>query len=425
MAARALDTLEGVVAGVLLGLLVYSYTGSRLLGPLLAAALAVFAGRGRWRWLLAAWGTFAVLLLPLGVYALRHPGALTARYEQTTIARDGRSSLEIVLEAIGNWFKDANPWHWATAGDPAPYVHNGGYGALFAAVVALAIAGAVLVLVRQRGNLWWRYVLVAMLLVPIPAALTVDRYNALRLSALPVFVLTLAIPAIAALVEAARTRTWARVAAGVLAVTVAFQFAQFLDEYRTRGPGRVVLFEAGVEPLLDPVLDDGETIYVDYDDRGAQVEARWHAVERGIPASGSSSSRRRRAAARVGRVRALPGVRLRVRGVRALGGVPARTRRRLVAPSGGEQHLHGDEDEPERDVDPDGEERPGEPEPLELRVTHALGGESRDADSKCDPEGCALFEDTECAERDGGQRQHRSERNRHLPSRDRPPLGAR
>ena len=216
-------------------------------------------------------------------YALRHPGALTARYEQTTIARDGRSSLEIALEAIGNWFKDANPWHWATAGDPAPYVHNGGYGALFAAVVALAIAGAVLVLVRQRGNLWWRYVLVATLLVPIPAALTVDRYNALRLSALPVFVLTLAIPAIAALVEAARTRTWARVAAGVLAVTVAFQFAQFLDEYRTRGPGRVVLFEAGVEPLLDPVLDDGETIYVDYDDRGAQVEARWHAVERGIP----------------------------------------------------------------------------------------------------------------------------------------------
>ena len=275
---------EGVVAGVVLGLLVYSYTGSRLLGPLLAAALAVFAGRGRWRWLLAAWATFAILLVPIGVYALRHPGALTARYEQTTIARDGRSSLEVALEAIGNWFKDANPWHWATGGDPAPYVHNGGYGALYAAVVALAIAGAVLVLVRERGNLWWRYVLVATLLVPIPAALTVDRYNALRLAALPVFVLTLAIPAIAALVEAARTRTLARVVAGVLAVAVVVQFAQFIDEYRTRGPGRVVLFEAGVGPLLDPVFDDGETIYVDYDDRGAQVEARWHAVERGIPA---------------------------------------------------------------------------------------------------------------------------------------------
>jgi hypothetical protein len=282
---RRWTILEGVVAGLLLGLLVYSYTGSRLLGPLLAAVLAVFAGRGRWHWLASAWGAFAVLLLPIGVYALRHPGALTARYEQTTIARDGRSVMAVAGEAVGNWFKDANPWHWATGGDPAPYVHNGGYGALHAAVVGLAIAGAVLVLVRQRGNLWWRYVLVATLVIPIPAALTVDRYNALRLAALPVFVLTLAIPAVAALVESARTRTWARVVAGVLVVAVAFQFVQFVHEYRARGPGRVVLFEAGVEPLLEPVFDDGETIYVDHDDRGAQVEARWHAVERGLPSN--------------------------------------------------------------------------------------------------------------------------------------------
>jgi 4-amino-4-deoxy-L-arabinose transferase-like glycosyltransferase len=281
---RRWTVFEGVVAGALLGLLVYSYTGSRLLGPLLAAVLAVFAGRGRWHWLASAWASFAVVLLPIGMYALRHPGALTARYEQTTIARDGRSFPAVVGEAVGNWFKDANPWHWATAGDPAPYIHNGGYGALFAAVVALAIAGATLVLVRQRGNLWWRYVLAATLVVPIPAALTVDRYNAIRLAALPVFALTLSIPAIAALVEAARTRTWARVAAGALAVAVAVQFVQFVGEYRTRGPGREVLFEAGVKPLLDPVFDEGETIYVDYDDRGAQVEARWHAVERGLPA---------------------------------------------------------------------------------------------------------------------------------------------
>jgi hypothetical protein len=276
--------LEGVASGLLLGLLVYSYTGSRLLGPLLAAVLAVFAGRGRWRWLVSAWAAFAAALLPVGVYALRHPGALTARYEQTTIARDGRSPLAVAGEAVGNWFKDANPWHWATAGDPAPYVHNGGYGALYAAVVALAIAGAVLVLRRERENLWWRYVLVATLVVPIPAALTVDRYNAIRLAALPVFALTLAIPAIAALVESARTRTWARVAAGALVVAVAFQFVQFLDEYRTRGPARTVLFDAGMGPLLEPVFDDGETIYVDYDDRGAQIQARWHAVERGLPA---------------------------------------------------------------------------------------------------------------------------------------------
>jgi len=71
---------RGAVAGVLIGLITYSYTGSRLLGPLLAAALVVFAGRTRWRFVLSAWSTYLVALLPLGVYVIRHPGDLTARY---------------------------------------------------------------------------------------------------------------------------------------------------------------------------------------------------------------------------------------------------------------------------------------------------------------------------------------------------------
>jgi Dolichyl-phosphate-mannose-protein mannosyltransferase len=273
----------GLVVGSVLGLLLYSYTGNRLLAPLLAGALATFAARGRWRWLLAAWGSFAAFLVPLGVYALRHPGALTARYGATTITREGRSRLWIVLQAIANWFHDINPWHWATAGDPAPYVHNGGYGALYGAVVALAIVGSVIVLTRRRADVWWRYVFLAALLVPIPAALTVDRHNAIRLAALPIFSLVLAIPALEALIKAARHGNVARLALGVLAVTVAVQFIQFLDAYRTRGPERLVLFDAGVKPLLQQAFAGGKTIYIDYDDRGAQAQARWHAAEAGVP----------------------------------------------------------------------------------------------------------------------------------------------
>ena len=280
---RTYTVWHGVPAGVLVGLVTYSYTGSRLLGPLFAVALAVFAGRGRWAFVLSAFATFALALVPIGLYAIRHPGNLTARYDATTIARDGLSPPRVVLQAIGNWFRDGNPWHWATGGDPAPYVHNGGYGALFAAVVLLAITGAVLVLWRQRGDLWWRYVLVATLLVPVPAALTVDRYNAIRLATLPVFALVLATPALAALLAALRTSWPARIAVSVLALAVGVQFAQFLDSYRTRGPGRVVLFEAGVEPLLRAPLASGEPIYVDFDDRGAQAMARWRAAAAGVP----------------------------------------------------------------------------------------------------------------------------------------------
>jgi Dolichyl-phosphate-mannose-protein mannosyltransferase len=274
---------HGVAVGVLLGLLTYSYTGSRLLGPLLAGALVAFGGRGRWRLVLAAWATFAVALVPVAVYALRHPGNLTSRYDATTIARDGLSGVPLVLQAVGNWAKDSNPLYWGIAGDPAPYIHNGGYAALYVPLVGLAFVGAVLVLLRERSSPWWRYVLVATLLVPIPAALTVDRYNAIRLALLPVLLVVLAVPALQELVGAVR-RSWAaRLTAAAITLVVAVQFTLFLDEYRTRGPGRVVLFEAGVPPLLEPHLRAGETIYVDRDDRGAQAQARWHAADFDLP----------------------------------------------------------------------------------------------------------------------------------------------
>jgi hypothetical protein len=75
------------------------------------------------------------------------------------------------------------------------------------------------------------------------------------------------------------------VAASVLAVVVVAQFAQFLDSYRTRGPARLVLFDAGVKPLLEGPLASGETIYLDFDDRGAQAQARWRAAAAGVPQS--------------------------------------------------------------------------------------------------------------------------------------------
>jgi hypothetical protein len=62
--------------------------------------------------------------------------------------------------------------------------------------VALAAGGVVEVLSRLRGNPWWRFVLYGTVVAPLPSALTVDRFHTLRLSALPIFLLVLAVPAV-------------------------------------------------------------------------------------------------------------------------------------------------------------------------------------------------------------------------------------
>lgn len=276
--------VRALPVGLALGALTYSYAAGRLLAPLFALALLVFAGRGRWQWLLATWGVFAATLLPLAAYWHNHPGALTARYQATTFIQDGMSIGTIVRDAIANYVHDMNLWHWIVSGDMKPYIHTWGAGQLFGSVVALAVIGAVVLFARRPVDLWWRYVLVILVLMPIPAALTEDRFNALRLAVLPLLIVVLAIPGLQVLSRAVQGGWLGRAVAVALAVAVGVQFAQFLSVYRDRGgPTRMQLFEAGVPGLLARAFADDRTVYIDYDDRYALTHALWYAVEHGIP----------------------------------------------------------------------------------------------------------------------------------------------
>jgi hypothetical protein len=275
---------SAVPVGLALGALAYVYAGGRLLAPLYAAALLVVAAPGRLRWLATAWATFGATLLPLLAYRHNHPGALTARYQATTFITDGMSFGRIVRTALSNYAHDVNLWHWVTSGDPKPYVHTYGTPSLLATVVLLALAGLVSVLRREREDPWWRFVLAALVLAPVPAALTEDRFYALRLAPLPVLLVVLSIPGLAALADVAR-RGWAgRSLAVALAVLAAVQVGDFASAYRTGAAPRAELFEAGVPALLGRAFAAG-TVYIDYDDRSAQTHALWYAAEHGIPRS--------------------------------------------------------------------------------------------------------------------------------------------
>jgi len=84
-----------VLAGVLLGLSLYTYQAARLLPALIAAAFILRAIEQR-RWsrddtaaaLLVA-AAALVVFLPLGAYAAQHPGALSVRIQQATVVQPG------------------------------------------------------------------------------------------------------------------------------------------------------------------------------------------------------------------------------------------------------------------------------------------------------------------------------------------------
>jgi hypothetical protein len=151
--------------------------------------------------------------------------------------------------------------------------------------LALSLAGLVSVLRRLRSDPFWRYALAALAVSLVPAATTIDRFHAIRLTPFAVMLVVLAIPAVEALRDAAVRSRRGRYLAVALVALAAVQFAFFVQNYVEEGPKRTGRFEAGVPALLDQAWANGGTVYIDYDDREPQGLARWYALERGIDQS--------------------------------------------------------------------------------------------------------------------------------------------
>jgi hypothetical protein len=276
-AARLEDwrPLGALPVAIALGALTYVYAGGRFLAPLLAASLLVLVDRRRWRWVATALAGFALTQLPLLLYTLAHPGALSRRFDATTFIHGGMSPFEVAWRTAFNYVQDLQLWQYVVSGDSKPYAHTPGSSALLAASVALSVAGVVLVLRRSLGDPFWRFALAALLVSPIPAALTIDRFHAVRLAPFALMLAVFAIPAIDA------TKSSALAAAIVAAGAV--QLALFVHDYSTEGPLRTGRFEAGVPGLLEQAWANGSSVYVDYDDLEPLTLARWYALDKGLP----------------------------------------------------------------------------------------------------------------------------------------------
>lgn len=265
-----------------LGAITYVYAGGRLLAPLLAAALVLLISRRRLIWVLTAWLGFAVTQIPLAFYERSHPGALTRRFDVTTFITGDMSPWEIAWRLAVNYLQDVQVWHYVVSGDVKPYAHTPGTGALLGASLVLSAVGLAIVLVRHMRDPFWRYAVAALGVSVVPAAMTVDRFHAIRLAPFAVMLVVIAIPAVEALrVAIVHSRT-ARYLAAALIVVASLQFVLFVNHYATEGPLRTGRFEAGIPDLLHQAWANGGTVYIDFDDREPQALARWYALTEGI-----------------------------------------------------------------------------------------------------------------------------------------------
>lgn len=269
---------NAVGLGLLLGLMIYSYSAGRLLAPLFALGLAFFLSRQRWRGVALAWAVFGLTLLPLAAFNLRNPGTLGERFKYVTYVKPGDSRSEVVLRFIKNYARDFSPWSWLVAGDPEPRHHLPGMGSLLAGVVILSLFGLILVLMYHRREAWWRFILYGLAVSAIPASLTLDHFHTLRLITLPIFLLVLLVPAI----EFLHANGSRRLLLAALSFLIFAQGAVFQYQFQTASP-RVDAFDSYYPQVLDAALTQPERpIYLLDKTPAAYMYAYWYATLRGL-----------------------------------------------------------------------------------------------------------------------------------------------
>ncbi|HEV2862742.1 MAG TPA: glycosyltransferase family 39 protein [Pyrinomonadaceae bacterium] len=276
---------DAALVAAALALVTYTYSIGRLLGPLLALGLALFARRGRRLSVVKAWALYAAALVPLLVYMSGHPNALTARFRALVYVSAESSYLAGAWEFVKHYAANLSPWWMLVTGDPNPdqIANILGTPLVLAVTFALALAGAWLVVRGGRRGAWWCFVLYGLAVSFVPASLTRDYFHMLRLSPVPVFLLVLTVPAVDWLSEGARRK----VLFALLALTL-MQGAVFQWQYHAsaRSLRRLHVFDADYPALILPAAlrTGARPVHIaDAPNIPGYIQAFWHSTLQGVP----------------------------------------------------------------------------------------------------------------------------------------------
>ena len=269
--------------GLLLGLMVYTYSGGRLLAPLLSLGLLFFITRRRWRAVVLTFVVFGFTLLPMAVFTLRHPEALGERFKYVTYIKPGDTNTQIAARFVQNYIQNFSARSWLLKGDPEPRHHLPGMGSMLVGTTILALIGLLVIVLRHRREAWWRFVLYGLAVSPIPASLTLDHFHSLRLIALPVFMLVLMVPAIEFFLNPnGRWEKPCQVSLAALVFAIILQGAVFQWSFHTSMP-RVDAFDSYYPEILTSALNQTQRpIYLLNKTPAAYVYAFWYATLRDV-----------------------------------------------------------------------------------------------------------------------------------------------
>ena len=292
------NLLNSVMIAGGLALVTYSYTIGRLVGPMLALGLVIFYERGRLWPLVRIGALYTLSLLPMLVFAMRRPGAMTGRFnEVSTLGENVGGLSQTLLTFISSYLTDIGPGSLLLVGDKLERHHVPVMGMIFIATFVLAVAGMVIALRRRTSNRWYLYLVYGLVMSPVPAALTNDRSHMLRLATLPVFIFLVSVPALKWLIENAAggfrgddvrgrssDRVWTTAALAAIILSIVFQAYWFHSRYDEFRESRGYLFDAAYTSVFARAISEpSRPIYLEQPDNyPAYIHARWYGATMGI-----------------------------------------------------------------------------------------------------------------------------------------------
>jgi 4-amino-4-deoxy-L-arabinose transferase-like glycosyltransferase len=274
---------DAICIALTLALLTFTYSIGRLLAPLLAAGLLLFTKRARFWSIARVWLLYAISLLPMFIFRARHPGALEARFKVLTYLAPESRFLN-VWEIARHYFHNINPWRMLVTGDPGAYqvASTYGTGPVLIVTLVLFVAGVCLLLAHKQVNAWWAFVIYGLVISFVPASLTRDYFHILRLSPVPVFMILLAVPALAWLTKPPAGSRRALIVIALIVTVAQGGYFQYVHAKRGREVARLNIFDADYHATIMPAAiaaaGSGPVYVRDAQASPGYIQALWYAT---------------------------------------------------------------------------------------------------------------------------------------------------